>query len=148
MKKEDVVVRDYREADRPFLRTLYLSARKAGWTWLDNRQWRLEDFDGATFDEKIIVAEIQGHIAGFASLWLPDSFLHNLFVDPAWQRRGVATALLTACYPLCRGTMALKCLQENVGAQQFYLRHGWTIISSGVSEHGKYYLMHRRIRQQ
>lgn len=148
MKKAEIVVREYLEADRPFLRTLYLSARKTAWTWLNNQRWRLEDFDGATFDETILVAEIEGHIVGFASLWLPDSFLHNLFVDPVWQRRGVASALLNACYPLCHGTMALKCLQDNLGAQQFYLHHGWKIISSGVSEHGNYYLMHHRQRQK
>ncbi|WP_413739092.1 N-acetyltransferase family protein [Sodalis sp. RH21] len=137
-----MIIRDYQEADRPFLRTLYLAARKEGWRWLDSRQWRLEDFDGAILDEKVLVAETEGHIAGFASLWLPDSFLHNLFVSPGKQRQGVASALLAACYPLCRGTMALKCLTENHDAQQFYLHHGWKIISSGMGEHGKYYLMH------
>ncbi len=143
MSDSNIVIRNYHEADRPFLRTLFLSSRKQGWPWLDPQSWLLEDFDSATFDERILVAELRGHIAGFASLWLPDSFLHNLFVDPNYQRQGVASALLAACYPLCRETLALKCLRENLGAQQFYLHHGWKIISSGRGEHGRYYLMHK-----
>lgn len=143
MKQLDIIIRDYQEADRPFLRTLYLASRKTGWTWLDPQEWRLEDFDAATFDEKIIVAEVEGHIAGFASLWLPDSFLHNLFVDPTRQRQGLASALLAASYRLCGATMALKCLQKNLGAQQFYQHHGWETISTGRGEHGKYFLMHK-----
>lgn len=148
MSGANIVVRDYREADRPFLRTLFLSSRKQGWPWLDPQNWQLEDFDNATFDEIILVAELRGHIAGFASLWPPDSFLHNLFVDPDYQRQGVASALLAACYPLCRATLALKCLRENLGAQQFYLHHGWKIISSGRGENGKYYLMHKTNPQE
>ncbi|WP_213989947.1 GNAT family N-acetyltransferase [Sodalis sp. dw_96] len=138
-------VRTYRESDRPFLRTLYLSSRRKGWTWLEGSQWHLEDFDSVTFGEKILVAEEQNHIVGFASLWLPDSFLHNLFVDPAWQRQGVATALLEACYPLCGDKMALKCLTKNRRALAFYQHHGWKIISSGIAEHGEYFLMHHTI---
>lgn len=140
-----MLVRNYQESDRPFLRTLYLSSRRDGWTWLDGSQWRLEDFDSATFSEKILVAEDEGHIVGFASIWLPDNFLHNLFVDPAWQRRGVATALLDACYPLCGERMALKCLTKNHRALAFYQRHGWKIITSGIAEHGEYFLMHHRL---
>ncbi|MDU5192711.1 MAG: GNAT family N-acetyltransferase, partial [Mixta calida] len=39
-------------------------------------------------------------------------------------------------------TGALKCLLANSRAQNFYLRHGWQVISHGESEQGKYVLMH------
>ncbi|TKI06707.1 GNAT family N-acetyltransferase [Martelella alba] len=137
-------VRNYQESDRPFLRTLYLASRRDGWPWLNGAQWRLEDFDSATYHEKILVAVEQRHLVGFASLWLPDNFLHNLFVDPHWQQQGIASALLAACYPLCGERMALKCLTRNRRALAFYQRRGWEIISSGTAENGEYYLMHRR----
>lgn len=137
-----ILVRAYQEADRPFLRTLFLAARKTNWTWLSDTHWRLEDFDAVTLGETILVAEHAGHIAGFASLSTADRFLHNLFIDPPHQRKGVASALLHACYPLCRGKMALKCLIANQPALEFYQQHGWKIISSGIGENGEYYLLH------
>ncbi len=141
MNKAVITVREYREADRPFLRTLYLAARKAGWQWLDSQHWQLEDFDHSVLGEKVLVAEYQGHIAGFASLLVADSFLHNLFIDPASQNQGVASALLEACYPLCRKKMLLKCLTRNLHALAFYQRRDWLVISSGLSEKGDYFLM-------
>lgn len=140
----DITVRNYQEADRPLLRTLFLASRKANWLWLDDRHWQLEDFDAVTLGEKILVAEIDQAIAGFASLSVQDRFLHNLFIAPQWQRQKVGTALLDACYPLCRGTMALKCLMLNQRALRFYLHNGWRVITTGLAENGEYYLMHYR----
>ncbi len=143
-----MLVRNYRESDRPFLRTLFLASRRAAWTWLDGSPWHLEDFDSATFGENILVAAQQDHLVGFAWLSLPDSFLHNLFVDPAFQGQGVASALLAACYALCSKRMALKCLTENRHALAFYQHHGWKIMSSGIAEHGEYYLMHHQAERK
>jgi len=53
-------IRPYQEADRPFLRTLYLAARKATFTWLDQSEWALEDFDRSVIGDKVIVAEREG----------------------------------------------------------------------------------------
>ena len=50
-------IRPFTEADRPFLRTLFLAARKTNWTWLDDSQWQLEDFDRVTRGERVLVAE-------------------------------------------------------------------------------------------
>lgn len=64
-----MIIRRWQESDRPFLRTLFLHARRAGWSWLDGRDWQLEDFDAATLDEVIWVAEEEGHRLGFASVY-------------------------------------------------------------------------------
>lgn len=61
-----VKIRPWQESDRPFLRTLYLHARRAAWPWLDDSVWRLEDFDAATLNEQIWVAIDAGHRVGFA----------------------------------------------------------------------------------
>ena len=89
-----ILIRPWQESDRPFLRTLFLHARREAWPWLDSSDWQLEDFDAATRDEVIWVATQNGHRLGFASVWANDNFLHNLFVDPQYQSHGVGKMLL------------------------------------------------------
>lgn len=75
-------IRPYQEADRPFLRSLYLAARQAAFTWRDTRNYRLEDFDRSTIGEEIWVAEQDGKLIGFVSIYRAEDFIHNLYVDP------------------------------------------------------------------
>lgn len=86
-------IRPFTEADRPFLRTLFLASRKANWTWLDDAEWQLEDFDRVTLGERVLVAEEDGHRVGFAAVLDNDNFLHSLFIDPA----GRAAARAARC---------------------------------------------------
>nr|WP_226374546.1 GNAT family N-acetyltransferase [Pantoea stewartii] len=138
----DVHIRLFTEADRPFLRTLFLAARRHNWDWIANDDWQLEDFDQVILGETVLVAELDGHRAGFAGLMENDNFLHSLYVDPDYQGRGVGSALLEAVQSRFTSTGALKCLQMNKAAQTFYLQHGWKVISQGESEQGGYLLMH------
>ena len=56
-------------------------------------------------DARIFVAEVNGQIAGAVSLWIgprlnwttPEAWIPDLYVDPAFRRRGAARALLDAC---------------------------------------------------
>ncbi|ERK07480.1 GCN5-related N-acetyltransferase [Pantoea sp. AS-PWVM4] len=135
-------IRFFQEADRPFLRTLFLAARRCNWTWLKGDDWQLEDFDRVILGETVLVAELNGHRAGFAGVLDNDNFLHSLYVDPAFQGQGVGSALLKAVQARFTGTGALKCLLLNVPAQRFYLQHGWQKVAQGESDQGKYLLMH------
>jgi len=135
-------IRPFTEADRPFLRTLFLASRKANWHWLDESEWQLEDFDRATLGERILVAEDNGHRTGFAAVLPNDNFLHSLFVDPDWQGKGVGRLLLQAVQNDFTSTGALKCMKANTLAVAFYQHHGWEVVSDGESEHGEYWLMH------
>lgn len=140
-----MIIRPWHETDRPFLRTLYLHARRQSWRWLDGSDWQLEDFDAATWDETIWVADDDGHRAGFASVYANDNFLHNLFVDPDWQGRGVGSALLQKVQAEFTSTGSLKCLAQNERALAFYQRHGWHVEAEGESPEGKYLLLHYRL---
>ena len=142
---DTIVIRPWQESDRPFLRTLYLHARRDAWPWLDDSGWHLEDFDAATRDEAIWVAEQDGHRLGFASVWTNDNFLHNLFVDLQYQSLGVGHLLLAHVQKTFTSTGALKCLVKNRRAIAFYQRHGWHIEATGDSPDGEYYLMHYRL---
>lgn len=140
-----ILVRAWQESDRPFLRTIYLHARRDAWPWLNGAEWRLEDFDAAILDEEVWVAEQDGHRLGFASVWTNDNFLHNLFVDPQFQSLGVGHVLLEHVQKTFSSTGSLKCLVKNVRAIAFYQRHGWHIEATGDSPDGEYYLMHYRL---
>ncbi|SFR01595.1 Ribosomal protein S18 acetylase RimI [Enterobacter sp. kpr-6] len=146
MTRQSITLRPWQESDRPFLRTLYLHARKQGWTWLSGQEWRLEDFDAATLNEQIWVAEQDGHRVGFASVQGNNNFLHNLFVDPAFQGKGVGSALLEKVQSGFTSTGALKCLVENEAALGFYQRHGWQIEAKGASAEGEHWLLHYKLR--
>lgn len=142
---KSVKIRPWQESDRPFLRTLYLHARRAAWPWLDDSAWRLEDFDAATLNEQIWVAIDAGHRVGFASVAVNDNFLHCLFVDPHYQGQGAGKALLEHVQQTFTSTGALKCLVKNSRAVEFYQRQGWHIEATGESPDGEYYLMHYRL---
>ncbi len=135
-------IRSYTEADRPFLRTLFLAARRHNWRWLDDSHWHLVDFDSVILGETVWGAELDGHRVGFAGVLENDRVLRSLYVDPAYQGRGVGAALLERVQASFTSTGALKCLLMNKAAQAFYLKHGWKIIAQGESEQGKYVLMH------
>jgi ribosomal protein S18 acetylase RimI-like enzyme len=56
-------------------------------------------------DAAVFVAELDGEVAGAVSLWIqprlnwttPQAWVPDLYVDPAFRRRGAARALLDAC---------------------------------------------------
>jgi ribosomal protein S18 acetylase RimI-like enzyme len=56
-------------------------------------------------DAHVFVAEVDGEIAGAVSLWIgprlnwttPEAWIPDLYVDPAFRRRGAGRALLDAC---------------------------------------------------
>jgi len=137
-----MLIRPYQEADRPFLRTLYLASRKAVWTWIDPNSLALEDFDQAILGEKVIVAEEGGKRLGFASIFTEENFLHNLFVAPDAQGQGIGSALLHTVEKTFTATGSLKCLVKSEKSVKFYQRHGWEIITTGDSPKGEYYLFH------
>lgn len=108
---------------------------------MDGDSLSLQDFERATEGERIFVAELDGVLAGFCSVWEPDSFVHNLFVAKSCRRAGVGGALLEKAaqeFPL---PLTLKCVAENRSALKYYLSHGWKIQQEGYSQDGTYYLM-------
>ncbi len=134
-------IRPGRASDYPRLRQLFLDARLASWTWLNGDQWRLEDFDAVVQDEQLWVAECGDVLAGFASVWVIDNFLHNLFVDPQWQGKGVGSLLLEQVQRSFKHSGTLKCLSRNENALRFYQHHGWKLEAQGASPDGDYWLM-------
>ena len=81
------------------------------------------------------VAEEEGSVVGFAT-WAEAGGtieLEDLFVDPGWRRRGIATALVTRIADILRA-QGVKCLEvtANPHARAFYSAAGF--IDCGVAE--------------
>jgi ribosomal protein S18 acetylase RimI-like enzyme len=87
---------------------------------MDTTTFKLADFDNETKDEFVLVAHQGQHVAGFVSAWMPDHFIHHLYVDTPYQQHGIGTALLNALFLKANASFRLKCLQKNKAAIAFY----------------------------
>ncbi|MCA8916020.1 MAG: GNAT family N-acetyltransferase [Planctomycetes bacterium] len=135
------MIRDATRADLAVLRDLFLQARRETFHWTDPLLFRLQDFDIQTEGEAVMVAEVEGLIAGFVSWWAPENFVHHLFVGKSYMRRGIGKSLLQAALSRMEGPARLKCSQRNESAIAFYVALGWRVLEPGHSEDGPYFLM-------
>ena len=85
----------------------------------------LDSFSFEIKGEKLLVAERDGFIAGFLSIWAVEGFIHHLYIAPDHQRRGLGRLLLQACESRFGRPLSLKCLQSNSQACRFYETNGW-----------------------
>jgi GNAT superfamily N-acetyltransferase len=138
-----VTVREFVESDREALRELFVVARNKAFVWVLSSEFKPEDFDSATKDEMILVAVQGDRQVGFASIWEADNFLHNLFVHPQFQRRGIGKTLLACCENYFSGNPTLKCVKANTHANKFYQSQGWSVLSEAEGPEGPYLLMAR-----
>ncbi|MBX8935543.1 GNAT family N-acetyltransferase [Enterococcus gilvus] len=111
--------------DKPSLRQLYLESRRETFYWDDPELMHIEDFDRDTEDELIFVAESQQKIIGFISLYVPDNFIHCLFVDSSFKGQGAGHLLLEKAKQQLQRPLKLKCLSRNAPALAFYEKEGW-----------------------
>ena len=85
------------------------------------------------------VAEEDGSVVGFATWAETDGSieLEDLFVDPGWMRRGIATALVSRIVDVLRARGA-ECLEvtANPHAREFYSAAGFTDCGVAETEFG------------
>ena len=85
------------------------------------------------------VAEEDGSVVGFATWAEADGSieLEDLFVDPGWMRRGIATALVSRIVDVLRARGA-ECLEvtANPHAREFYSAAGFTDCGVAETEFG------------
>ncbi|QJD86565.1 GNAT family N-acetyltransferase [Cohnella herbarum] len=136
-------VRQATKQDHSALREIYLKSRAQYFTWMDSSKLAPEDFDRDTEGELVLVATNGARIIGFVAVWIPDHFIHHLYVHPDYTGQQVGTKLLQTCYETFDASppLTLKCIKENAKALRFYRSQGWHIKGDGVSSNGAYYLM-------
>lgn len=120
-----IQIREMTTQDKPSLRQLYLESRRETFYWDDPELMHIEDFDRDTEDELIFVAESQQTIIGFISLYVPDNFIHCLFVDSSFKGQGAGHLLLEKAKQQLQRPLKLKCLSRNTPALAFYEKEGW-----------------------
>lgn len=131
------VIRRYEAADLDavisvFLRSVrgvasrdYDAGQIAAWAQVDRDVWSRRRLDRPTW-----VGLIDGVIAGFIDLE-SSGHIDMLFVDPASQRRGAASALLDAVENAARvQRLAILDTDASITARPFFERHGFQVIRS------------------
>jgi GNAT superfamily N-acetyltransferase len=86
----------------------------------------------------IHIWEEKGFIAGLSASDPRDGSIWGLFVDPAYEGRGIGQALIAAaCRSVAEAGHAKAKLSTDAGtrAERFYLRNGW--IAQGFTERGE-----------
>ncbi|MCB9629398.1 MAG: GNAT family N-acetyltransferase [Sandaracinaceae bacterium] len=121
------LVRHAARRDRDTLAELYLTCRRQTFTWVDPERYALDDFDGDTEDELLLVCERDDRPVGFAGFWAQDDFLHHLFVSREHQGHGAGLGLLRTVQRYATGPLRLKCAVQNQRALGFYERLGGVI---------------------
>jgi len=90
---------------------------------------------GRLAEGRTYVAEEDGSVVGFATWAQADGSmeLQDLFVDPGWRRRGIATALISRIADVLRAR-GVQCLEvtANPHAQGFYSATGF--VDCGIAE--------------
>ncbi|WP_369013788.1 GNAT family N-acetyltransferase [Flavobacterium anhuiense] len=135
-----VVVEEAKNVNLPLLRTIFLKERQRTFTEQNTSEFKLEDFDKQTQGEYILSALIDDIPVGFISIWIPNNFIHHLYVDNAYQGKNIGTQLLKGAIQKTAFPITLKCLVSNTKAINFYLRKGFVEKSRGQSGNGTYIL--------
>lgn len=74
----------------------------------------------------VLVAEVDTRVVGLIAL--SDDWIEQLYVDPAWQRCGIGTQLLSLAKHRRPSGLQLWTFQVNRPAQQFYERHAFVAV--------------------
>ncbi|TVO58727.1 GNAT family N-acetyltransferase [Denitromonas halophila] len=131
----DLIIRPAGPSELDVVLALYNVSRAMAGCFNGGDATRVE-FLGSIDGEDVHVATRADNIVGFASVWVPERFIHHLYVSPAHQRAGVGSALLRACEARYGRPLSLKCVTRNVRARCFYAQHGWRCEAGGVGEDG------------
>jgi putative acetyltransferase len=105
--------------------------------------WRQRFETEIAVEEQVFVADVDGQIAGFlavkdrgGSRGGSQGYLHEIFVTPDCQGRGVGSALIGLAKQLAPAGLRLHTLRRNTQAAAFYERHGFTVVSIGIGRVG------------
>lgn len=134
-----MIIKPFETSDLPALADLYLETRKSTFHWMPQDSFKLYDFFKDTQGEEIFVIYDRVVAAGFISIWKPDNFIHHLYIDKNYHKKGYGKKLLEYALARMGRPAALKCVVRNENAVQFYKKMGWKVKETGTDEMGPYY---------
>ncbi|MEZ5959935.1 MAG: GNAT family N-acetyltransferase [Hyphomonadaceae bacterium] len=130
-----IIIRDIEPQDHPACAAIF----EAAWTdafSVSPRTIGVAEFAMETKGEAVIVAVLSDRVCGFASIYLAESFLHHLYVDPAHHRHGIGSSLLHKAIQRAPDKLNLKCQHSNRHARDFYEAQGFVEGELGEDEYG------------
>jgi len=140
---DEVVIRTARPADLPDLQRVY---RESSLSNVDDRENLLTHpeyliFAGSGITSgRTTVALVDGRVVGFASVVESDVKqleLEDLFVDPGWQRRGIARRLVADLVQTAhRNGFRTIVVTGNAHAKAFYLAVGFVEFGEEATQFG------------
>lgn len=81
----------------------------------------------------LFVADDNGTIAAMLALHLPECYLDQLFVAPAYQSKSLGRQLLTFTRGQLPDDIYLRCLRENEKAWRWYEREGFVFEKEEIA---------------
>ena len=125
--------------DQPRCQQIYTTVRAATFCWVSPKRFKESDFAPDIRGEQLLVAEhgLNG-VVGFVGIWMPDNFIHHLYVLPEFHRIWIGRALLEAALKIIARPAKLKCQSANKNACQFYRHLGWREGEQGIDEIGRW----------
>ena len=124
MALEEVKIREEHPSDIPILEEIFLITRRSTFKNRSN-EFHIGDYIQSTADDQVFVAEMDGIISGFVSIYSQDNFIHNLFVADQYQGCGIGSKLLIFAESQLSKPMTLKVAMDNLKVCAFYEKHGW-----------------------
>jgi len=120
----DLLLRPAEPADAEDLAAVHLAARRAApMPPPVHGDDEVRRFLASRLDrDEVWVADLGGVVVGY--LRLTPTWLDDLYVDPAYLRRGIGSAMLELAQALRPGGFGLWVFLANAPARAFYARHG------------------------
>ena len=87
--------------------------------------WKTRFRDDFAGGGDIWVVEVESSLAGFVVVICEEQYLAQLFVDSAYQNRGIGSSLIKKAKEICPQGLKLQTLQQNTNACRFYEKHGF-----------------------
>jgi ribosomal protein S18 acetylase RimI-like enzyme len=136
-------IRTYGESDLDVVVDLWYDTWHATFPDLRHHEprveWRRRFEQEIAAQERVYVAEIAGHVAGFLAIRDEGGgrgYVHQIFVAPQHQQRGIGSVLIGLAKHLAPAGLRLHTLQRNAQAAAFYERHGFMVVSTGIGRAG------------
>lgn len=131
------LIRAYADGDFDDLVSCWHETNRASYRYVEAHQQHTLD-DATTFFRNHVLAQCEVWVAVESStllglLALQGPWIRQFAVFPAFQRRGVATALLAKARERSPQELRLFTFQRNRPARAFYERHGFAPVALGVS---------------
>lgn len=129
------MIREYSAADTETVLNIWLTASIKAHDFMPSKFWQSQV--GNMRDiylpaSKNYVIEVKGKLCGFYSLY--EGVLAAIFVSPQHQGCGVGKQLLQHAKLECPN-LSLNVYKENQATIEFYLSHGFSIVSEQIDDH-------------